>query len=210
MLFALDFNEDTGQRNVSDRINEKAEFILERDDAIATMKVDGVGMKLNENGEWFSRRSVKPGKRTPNGFILEEEDNNTGIKFGWEPIEQSDFKKFFLKALNNPENIDFIPGTYELIGPKINGNKENVSVNKLILHGSTTVQDIGYDFPTMAEIREHIELGDLKNFLEPFFTTFRDNSIEGIVWWVDNNPAVKLRAVDFFPELDSRNRTYKK
>lgn len=203
MFFALDFDVN-GNRTVSDVMNDKAIVLFESDDVRTTVKIDGTAMKLFEDGRWFARRNVKRGKNAPVGFILEEEDTNTGNRFGWEPVESSGFYKFFKRAIENYSG-EPIPGTYELIGPKIQGNPERVEVDMLIPHGSTSPQDKGFDFPTIAEIEESVKNDTVKEFLTPYFETFRENSIEGVVWWVGNEPRVKLRCVDFFPEMDSRN-----
>lgn len=196
MLLAMTFD-DKGNRVITNEVSEKARFLLDHPDAVATWKRDGTAVKLNEDGEWFARRTVKKGKSAPAGFILEEFDPVTGHSFGWEPIEGSAFRKMWKRAV---EGEDFAPGTFELIGPKINGDPEKIGKDTLIRHGSEIIED----FPTIDEIKEHED--DVIGFLLPFFTDFRARGIEGIVWWVDGVPAVKLRAKDFFPDMDSRFR----
>lgn len=186
--------DDKGNRVISDRIHERAEAIFTSQDVRATIKVDGTATFLDEDGNWFSRRAVRPGKNAPEGFIPMETDPKTGITFGWEPIEGSSLHKAFKKAVTGDER----PGTFELIGPKINGNPEGVDTDRLVPHGSAPAEG----FPSVEEMDAHRD--DLREFLFPFFARFREQSIEGIVWWIDGEPKIKLRVKDFFPEDDSR------
>lgn len=191
------FNIDRVEHVVLNEVNPKAAFLLEIPGAKATIKRDGTATMLREDGAWFARRAVKPGKATPVGFIAEETDAVTGITFGWEPVAASGMAKFHRKAL---ANIDFAPeaGTFELCGPKINGNPENLTEDWLFPHGG---EEPG-NFPEIWEIAEHAH--DPMGFLFPFFEKFREGGIEGVVWWVDGVPAVKARVKDFFPEDDAR------
>lgn len=198
VIFKYVFDE-AGNAHIENKINERAEFLFEHKDAIPTFKKDGTAVMF-DGEEWFVRRSVKPEKNIPEGYILVEEDPNTNIKFGWEPKENSSYNKMLNNAIkNHTEPIE--PGTYELVAPKINKNPENVAEPTIMKHGDDKVNN----FPTINEMIEHKE--NLIDFLEPFFRDYRDNNIEGIVWWVNNEPAVKLRCKDFYPEMDSR---YKK
>lgn len=88
----------------------------------ATRKYDGTCTMLDADGKWWARREVKDGKEYPPNFLPEDHDPATGKTFGWEPIEQSPFANFHAEALEiliTP--IETPQGTYELIGPKING-----------------------------------------------------------------------------------------
>lgn len=67
----------------------------------------------------------------------------------------------------------------------------------LVRHGTTVVEG----FPSVAGI---LSADDPRALLEPFFADFRALGIEGVVWWVEGEPVVKLRAKDFFPEMDAR------
>lgn len=197
MFFALEFNENTGNRDVINMLNDKVRLMIEEGgEFIPTLKLDGTAVRLTETGEWQIRRAVSNGKKEPEGYVLEEYDENTGRKFGWEPPEASGFNKFFKRAL---ENIDFtpVPGTYELCGPKINGNPEGLEEDTLFPHGTEPLEG----FPTLEEILEH---DDYMAFLEPYFAKFRAAGHEGIVWWKEGNPVFKLRCKDFFPEMDAR------
>lgn len=198
MLFQLDWD-DEGRSFVNfAQFNDTARTRLAFGNAVPTRKIDGTAMMLDENGKWWARRIVKPGKDAPAGFQEVAFDENTSKRVGWMPAEDSPFAKFWRKALDN-EAEEFAPGTFELIGPKINGNPENVEKDMLVAHGTTVIRG----FPSAQEI---LNSDDPRALLEPFFSDFRGAGIEGVVWWIDHVPAVKLRVKDFFPEMDSRNR----
>lgn len=195
MLLNMKFD-DKGNRVITNEINPKAEFLFAAENVIATIKKDGTAAMLTEDGAWMMRRAVNKGKKEPEDFLLAEEDANTGKKFGWEPMENSAFRKFMIKAIEN--GSDFKPGTFELVGPKINGNPEGVDKEMLLRHGAHHADG----FPTIHEIAEHKD--DLIGFLTPFFEEFDRDGVEGIVFWADGVPAVKIRVKDFKPEKDSR------
>lgn len=193
MLFTIHFD-DNGDRVVTDIIAPHSEVLFDpANEVIATRKFDGTATKLID-GVWLARRSVKPGKTAPAGYIEEQLDTITGRSFGWEPMESSPFAKMFRQV----DTSGLTDGTYELIGPKINGNKEHADSVRLVRHGATPAPG----FPSIADMCAHRD--NLFAFLEPFFADMRSQDIEGVVFWVNGSPAVKLRVVDFFPELSAR------
>lgn len=196
MLFQMNWDEN-GRSTVDFTVfNDTARERIEGKEATPTRKIDGTAMMLDDQGEWWARRIVKPGKNVPAGFLEVTFDENTGNRVGWVPAEDSPFAKFWRKALDLATE-EFTPGTFELIGPKINGNPEGVETDMLVRHGTTVVEG----FPSVADI---FSADDPRALLEPFFADFRVLGIEGVVWWVEGEPVVKLRAKDFFPEMDAR------
>lgn len=198
MLFTLEFDEKGNSTVNFDKFNDKAIAALTSGDATPTQKVDGTAMMLDDDGNWWARRIVKPGKKIPADFLEVTFDENTGKRVGWIPAQDSPFAKFWRKALDNADG-EFVPASYELIGPKVNGNPENVEKDTLVQHGTQPLEG----FPSVGEMLGADNAHDL---LEPIFADFRERGIEGVVWWVNGEPVVKLRAKDFFPEMDSRNR----
>lgn len=141
---------------------------------------------------WFARREVKPGKTPPYGFIAVERDEVTGKTVGWEPIEQSAFAKFHAQALASHDAhfgpTDFEPGTYELIGVKVNGNPERVDPefgHQLMSHAyAAEVPDAPRDFDELAK------------FLADF-------DGEGLVWHHPDGRMAKIKRRDFPAEVQS-------
>lgn len=93
--------------------------------------------------------------------------------------------------------------TFELIGPKINGNPEKVTADELRIHG----QEKATGFPSIQDILDSDEPFEV---LKPIFADFRAKHIEGIVFWIADadgsliEPRFKVRCKDFFPEMDTR------
>ena len=62
--------------------------------------------------------------------------------------------------------------TFELLGPKINGNPEKVAADELRIHGCEQATE----FPTIEDI---LNSDDPFKMLEPIFADFRVRNIEG-------------------------------
>lgn len=167
-------------------INEKAAWIFD-EPARATIKRDGTSITVTDDGKFFARRAVKKGKVAPPGFIAAETDSYTGSTFGLEPVDQSGFAKMFKEAA---EGMNLKPGTYELCGPKINGNPENLTKPKLLFHGSEEATEI----PDMRNVPREEAYEMLRNI----FASYKEQGIEGVVWWGADGKRTKLRVYDFF------------
>lgn len=119
-------------RWVTDEVNPECQWVLDGEGVI-TRKYDGTCVMLSPTGPWWARRVVKKGKTAPENFLRVEIDEVTGHTVGWEPIKQSAFYKFFLEAAEGEGKV-WDSGTYELCGPKINGNPEDYDLHELVAH----------------------------------------------------------------------------
>lgn len=165
---------------VTEQVNPGCEWVL-AGEGVATRKYDGTCVMLDEDGEWWARREVKAGKAAPDSFEPVSTDPATGKTVGWEPIGQSPFGKFHAEALWNPMERRRI-GTYELCGPKINGNPEKADSHVLIAHADAeTVGASGWDY---AMIRQLV-------------TSLAADGWEGIVWHHPDGRMAKIKARDF-------------
>lgn len=148
--------------HVTRDVTPGCEWVL-RGEGRATRKFDGTCVLYDKKpwgSSWFTRREVKPGRDAPPGFRLIEEDPATGKKVGWEPPYQSPFReqlaeavyaerlleagweRDFLAGIINGTDIKVLRGgTYELCGPKINGNPEGLTEHRLLAHGSQSAPD---------------------------------------------------------------------
>jgi hypothetical protein len=169
----LYLRDENDRRYVTREVNPAAAWVLD-DEGVATRKFDGTCTKLDENGTWWARREVKPGKLAPANFVPEETDGVTGKTVGWEPIEQSPF----VKAFRSVEDVPTEPGTYELCGPKVNGNPEKFPGHVLVPHGEFVLHNAPRDYEGLAE---YLASAD----------------IEGIVWHRGNGDLVKIKKRDF-------------
>lgn len=158
-------------------------------EGVPTRKYDGTCVALDTEGNWWARRTVKPSQIAPLDFVLLEKDLMTGVQIGWEPIEHSPWAKQFQDALEHDESLweEIVvlegegsrAGTYELIGPKINGNPEKQPVHLLIRHAEAEVLSSHPDSVT--------EPNDMVRWY---------SEIEGIVWHHPDGRTAKLKARD--------------
>jgi len=108
-------------------------------EGIATRKYDGTCCAIFD-GELYKRREVKKGKRIPEGFDLIGFDPVTGKSVGWVLCSKEDpGDKWHFEGFPNPKIMD--DGTYELCGPKIQGNPEGFGVHLHIKHSDADVLD---------------------------------------------------------------------
>lgn len=133
-LFVRDWDGD--RRYVLPEVTPGCEWVIDGE-GVATRKYDGACVMF-DGERWWARREVKEGKAAPAGFRPLGTDSETGKVMGWEPVEQSAFAKYHAEVLDDTEDYcgpgPWPIGTYELLGPKINGNPEGFGEHNLMLH----------------------------------------------------------------------------
>lgn len=170
------FQRSEDRRHVVDVVTPGCEWVL-AGDGVPTRKWDGTCVMF-DGQEWWARREVKLGKPAPSRWQqITGLDPITGKWVGWEPAADSGFIKPLVEAL---ADSGWAVGTYELCGPKINGNPEHLSEHTLLRHGSTELLNIAGP-QTFASLFEYLN----------------SRPMEGIVWWFNGEPAAKLKRKDF-------------
>jgi len=164
-----------GNRLVRDEVVPGAEWVL-AGEGVATRKYDGTCCMVRD-GLLYRRYEVKKGKAPPPEFeAATEVDPKTGKQQGWVKVGEGSQDQWHREAL---QNVGAIPdGTYELIGPKIQGNPERSERHCLVLHGVAHLADGPRDFES---IRDYLGSTD----------------IEGIVWHHPDGRMVKIKGKDF-------------
>ena len=157
-VFERDWDGDRSR--VLDQVHPGCEWVL-AGEGVATRKYDGTCVMFDGTA-WWARREVRAGKPEPLNFRAEQEDETTGKVVGWEPIDQSSFARFFGEAVESgpPQGDGEIwpPGTYELVGPKVQGNPERAGAHGLIRHGGADVFDVpDRSFEGIREVLERID-----------------------------------------------------
>lgn len=143
----------------------------------ATRKFDGTACAII-NGKLYKRYDVKKGKTVPVGAIpCQDSDEITGHWPHWVKCDRNDnSNKYHFEAFDGvPGKID--DGTFELCGPKIQGNPENFSYHILVRHG-------------YEELPKMVNYDNIKEYL-----TTKD--IEGIVYHHPDGRMCKIRKSDF-------------
>lgn len=168
-----------GDRLVRDEVVPGAEWVTDWK-GIPTRKWDGTCCLIRD-GRLYKRYEVKPGATPPPDFDpATDEDPNTGKIQGWVPVGDGPEDRWHREAFESllscaKGNID---GTYELCGPKVQGNPERFDRHVLIAHGNGWMLDVPRDFH------------GLKAY-------FAEHDVEGIVWHHPDGRMVKVKAKDF-------------
>jgi hypothetical protein len=166
-------NYDT-DRLVREEVVPGAEWVL-AGEGTATRKWDGTCC-LVRNGNLYKRYEVKRGNKPPKNFEPAcDVDPRTGKQQGWLPVGNGPEDQWHREAF--PSSVVLFDGTYELVGPKVQGNPERQSCHVLIPHGAHEV-----DAPrSFVALREWLRTAD----------------IEGVVWHHPDGRMVKIKARDF-------------
>lgn len=145
-------------------------------EGVATRKYDGTCVMF-DGSAWWARREVKPGKAEPPGFVRVQADDETGKVMGWIPMEDSGWQKYHAEALS--DLVEPQIGTYELCGPKVNGNPEKFGRHTLVLHAEAEqYPDAPRDFDGLA-------------------TWLHAREFEGLVWHHADGRMAKIKSKDF-------------
>ena len=133
------------------------------------------------NGAFFKRYEVKQGKTPPLNFeAAGDVDAETGKQQGWVPVLNGPDDRWHNEARGN--SPDILPdGTYELIGPKVQGNPEGCMIHQLIAHSSP-----------------HLILAEQPpRYFEGIREYLRPGNIEGIVFHHPDGRMAKVKTKDF-------------
>lgn len=119
---------------------------------------------------------MKRGKTPPPGFRpATDVDPVTGKQQGWLPVGDGPEDEYHRQAFKGQPD-----GTYELVGPKIQGNPEGYPEHTLVAHKDA---DQYPDFPrTFEAIKERLYA----------------EKIEGVVWHHPDGRMVKIKRKDFW------------
>lgn len=171
-----------GDRLVRDEAVPGAEWVL-AGEGMATRKYDGTCC-LIQDGQLWKRYDAKQGKTPPIGFIAAQDpDPISGHWPGWLPVGDGPQDIWHREAFDRGFDLyhfAFKEGqTYELCGPKIQGNPEQLEYHLLIRHGDIPLHDCPRDF---EGIKEYLRI----------------RTIEGIVWHHPDGRMVKIKRKDFF------------
>lgn len=167
-----------GDRLVRDEVTPGAEWVI-AGEGVATRKWDGTCCMIKD-GILYKRYDAEKGRTPPAGFLAAQEpDPITGHWPGWLKCEVGNpADRWHWEGLNNAED-DLADGTYELCGPAINKNPEQLDRHELIRHGiEKTYFPGGITFEKIKEVLQHLDC-------------------EGFVWHHPDGRMVKIKTKDF-------------
>ena len=171
-----------GDRLVRDEITPGAEWVISGE-GIATRKWDGTCCLIRA-GRLYKRYDCKRGKIPPDGFEpAQEADSTTGHWPGWLPVGNGPEDRWHREAYEAHHEV-LAEGTYELCGPRINGNPEEAEEHYLVMHGEVTYPFRPQESPPPRDFQT------LKLWL-----SIAD--VEGIVWHHPDGRMVKIKTKDF-------------
>jgi len=167
---------------VTPEIDPENEWALDPAVSVATVKLDGTACAIIR-GRLHKRYDAKNGKPVPSDAIpCQDPDATTGHWPHWIPCKREDpADKWHFEALDRIEGSRN-EGTYELCGPKVQGNPEGLGVHILKRHGDIKISGIS-----------ELSFDGIKSFLSnPVY------DIEGIVFHhkIDGRMC-KIRKSDF-------------
>jgi hypothetical protein len=177
-----------GDRLVYDEVVEGSEWVLDGE-GVPTEKYDGTSCMIMA-GKLYKRFDRKRNRRTgkykaaPEGWIACEAtpDKHTGHWPGWLLVGDGPEDQWHREALHGEVGLE--SGTYELVGPKIQGNPYEIDSHRLWLHGDNELIANPRTFDEIQAFLKHA-------------------GIEGIVWHLPNGHMVKIKAKDFGLEWPS-------
>lgn len=174
-LFQRNYDTD---RLVRDEVTPGAEWVIEGE-GVPTVKWDGTCCMIRD-GKLYKRYELKPNKKPPANFEPATGiDQATGKVQGWVPVGDGPEDQYHREAMNK----GLPDGTYELLGPKIQGNPHGYTMHFLRPHGGNSLDPFPRDFSSIkASFKEWREKGI---------------SFEGVVWHHPDGRMVKIKVRDF-------------
>ena len=168
-----------GDRLVRDEVVPGAEWVL-AGEGTATQKFDGTACFVWRAKLW-KRYTVKRGRTPPAMFTgASPVDPVTGKQVGWVPIGNGPEDQYHREALALGDGSRYFhDGTYELVGPNIQGNPEGFQHHALVRHGAYHLN--GAPARTFEAIKAYL----------------KETAIEGIVWHHPDGRMVKIKTKDF-------------
>lgn len=170
-IFERDWEGDRSR--VLDRKNPECAWVF-ADEGKATRKLDGTSCMIRA-GKLYKRRELRAADKPPPDFELADYDSTTEKSVGWVPVGDGPEDRYHREAFAKG---GFVDGTYELIGPKIQGNPENAGHHLLVPHAECSVHEVATAFGTLRE-----------------FLSAQD--VEGLVWHHPDGRMAKIKLRDF-------------
>ena len=145
----------------------------------ALRKYDGTAVFIDTEGNVFKRLELRGGKAPPEGFRQVDDDMNTGKVIGWVPVGYGSEDKWYRDAIARRTETFLDEGTYELVGPKVQGNPEKFNQHTLVRH------DFGEG------------VGNLDRTFEGIRDFLSETDWEGIVFHHPDGRMAKIKGRDF-------------
>lgn len=147
-------------------------------EGVATRKWDGTACMVR-TGRLYKRYEIRGGKTAPDGFEPTGEPGPTGKQAGWVHVGDGPNDKWHREAWEASPHFHERDGTYELCGPKVQGNPERYLGSHVLIPHGTCVRN---ECPrTFTKLREWLASA----------------YIEGLVWHHPDGRMAKIKGRDF-------------
>lgn len=161
---------------------------------IPTEKYDGMACAVIER-QLYKRYDMKPGRTKPEGWIACEETPDISTRHwpGWMPVGDGPEDKHFREAFRHGKEDLPADGTFELLGPKVQGNPYGLKEVTYTPHGKHELTDLPHV----------LTLGSLRLWF------LQHPEFEGIVWHHEDGRMVKLKRKNYglsWPTPEARLR----
>lgn len=128
-------NED---HSASDEVNPKCLWVYDPPRWTASVKMDGSACLIHR-GRFYRRYKLKEEYPIPVGWLHHTFNSAQVSGHGWLPVRvESPQDRYHLQAWHAMDE-DGEDGTYELVGPKVNGNPYRLEECRLFRHGHESV-----------------------------------------------------------------------
>ncbi len=163
--------------------NPKCQWVLDGE-GVATEKFDGTAC-LVRGATLYRRHRVKEGKGVPPGWLHWSGDAAQMSGHGWVPVGDGAADQYHREAAMAGPHGDYrvsylADGTYELVGPMVQGNPQGLGSHDLWRHGSGDAYGL-HGPRTFAGIRESL----------------LSRHVEGIVYHHPDGRMAKIKRSDF-------------
>lgn len=172
-IFDRDWNGDRSR--VLDKPHPDCDWVFAGEGS-ATRKYDGTCCMIL-SGRLWKRRELRKGDTAPDGMMPVGYDDETGKTVGWVPVGDGPEDRWHREAFKYPD--DWRDGTYELVGPKVQGNPEGYTAHALVEHAKAQ------SFP------------DVPRSFDGLKTWLARQDIEGLVFHHSDGRMAKIKKRDF-------------
>jgi hypothetical protein len=174
----LYLRDKSNPKRVTREVDPDCKWVLDGE-GVATQKFDGSAC-LVRGGRLYRRLHLKSGRDAPEGWIHWTFNPDQRSGHGWAPVTDATADQYHREAMDEWEAI--AEGTYELVGPKSNGNPHRFDPeerHELWRHGSVEYLDVPTGFD------------DLREWLAD------TGPMEGLVWHHPDGRMAKIKRRDF-------------
>lgn len=173
-VFERDWNGDRSR--IVNHVHSGCEWVL-AGEGVVRRKYDGTCC-LVRDGKLYKRRELRQGDAAPPDFETADFDEETGKTVGWIPVRDGPDDRWHREAAQTDGGY-LADGTYELLGPKVQGNIEQRTQHVLQMHAMART------YPTAPR-----DFDGLRDWLA-------GQDIEGLVFHHPDGRMAKIKLRDF-------------